>query len=391
MAKKGKFNFIAFILIAVLLLSSLCACSDGQSKAKTITTKVVNSFASEKELYQVILSNGYGKLTLNKDQKYSSDGGSAALWVSDQNGLPMLFKQRLVSQVSEYNYANLKQIKNVKTSIYNSAEEDVEVIFALEFSDGSKSASKKYTLKTGWNELVYDVDRSMLSLQFDIEKAVYLSYTFQTNQTPYTVYVDNISVGITNSEVQEVVQTVEKDEICLFDKNNQMTAFSLYVYSTIRIGNFVDFGLTANPDRVKSGKSFYVTTVKGTEEAGNAYWIRLNDKYSKLVDWKSLTENDKISFWVFNEGPYTSMQFNVVTKRGALANNFFYVEANSWINVEIPVSDIIQKTNDKGFLEKGEVIGDVIDYIRVGWPAFDNVAQKTLYFDEFKIIRGGVA
>ena len=391
MAKKGKTSFIAFILIAVFLMTSLCACS-GQQKAKIITTEVLNSFSTERDLYQVILSNGYGKLTLNKNEQYYSTGsGSAALWVSDQNGLPMLFKQRLTSNVGDFNYSNFKSVKNVKTSIYSAAQEDVDVVFALEFADGSKSASRKYTLKTGWNELVYDVDRAMLALQFDLEKAVYLSYTFNTNDTPYTVYVDRIAIGVTNSEIEQVVQTVETDEICSFDKNHQMAAFSLYVYSTVRIGNFIDFGLTADPDRVKSGKAFYVTTAKGTEESGNAYWIRLNSKYSELIDWKSLTENDSISFWVYNDGPYTSMQFNVVTTRGTLANNFFYADANSWVHVEIPVSDIIQKANDKSFLEKGEVIGDIIDYIRVGWPPFDNVAQRTLYFDEFKIVRGGVA
>ena len=396
MIKKKTLKFIALILMTVLLSTALFACAkevDDGGEAKIITTQVLNDFSTERDLYKVLLFNGYGKLSLNKETDYYSTGkGSAKLFVSNEIGANMLFKQRLKSEVNGYDYSNFKKIKNVKTVIYNSAQEDVGLIFALEFSDGSKSSIKKYTLKSGWNTLNYDVDREMLAMQFDIEKTMYLSYTFETNDAPYTVYVDSISLGVTSSEIKEVVQTVAENEICSFDKNYQMSVFSLYVYSTVRIGYFSDFGLTANPERIKSGKAFYVTTKAGMEDKGNWYWIKLNTKYSSLIDWKSVTEKDFISFWVYNEGPASSLAFGVMNSKGKdLQDNLGgKLKANDWTEFKISVADIKALADEKGYLEKGETIGEIITSIKVGWGAFDDVEQKTFYFDEFKIIKGDV-
>lgn len=396
--KKNISKILALALGAVLVTTSLGACSKKEEKqeetdARIITTQLLNNFSNEKELYQVILSNGYGKMSLNKDKAYYTTGnGSAALWVADNNGAPMLFRQRLESDVLGYDYTDFTKIKEIRTSVYNASEEEVQVMFALEFSDGSKSSMKKYTLQSGWNSLHYDVDREMLSMQFDISKTMYLGYTFTPNETPYTVYVDDISLGMTTSAMKEVIQTIEKDEICSFDKNYQMSVFSLHCYSTIRMAYFADFGLTANPDRVKSGKSFYVTTKAGMEEKGNWYWMKLNSKYSQKIDWKSLTEEDVISFWVYNEGPLASLAFSVSTNKGKTVQvslNNGKMKANSWAEMKVKVSDIKVAADAAKQLEKDEKIGDILTGINVGWGPFDDVAQKTFYFDEFKIERGG--
>ncbi len=403
MTKKSRLRIITFILTTVVLLTSLCACENvnilnglngvgSSEKAKVITTEVLNDFSSESDLYQVLLSDGYGKMSLNKDENYYSTGsGSAELWVANNNGTSMIFKQRLNSKVNDYDYANFKKIKNVRTSVYNASEEEIGVIFALEFSDGSKSSIKKYALQSGWNTLNYDVDREMLSMQFDIEKTMYLSYTFESKETPYTVYVDNISLGITTSAIKEVVQVVDENEICSFDKNYQMSVFSLYVYSTVRIGYFTDFRLTADPDRVKSGKSFYVTTKAGMEDKGNWYWIRLNPKYSSLIDWKTLTIDDSISFWVYNDGPTSSLAFGVMNTKGKdfQVNLNKTMKANSWTEMTVSVADIKAVADENKYLEEGETIGEIISGIKVGWGPFEDVAQKTFYFDEFKIVKGG--
>lgn len=397
--RKKNLKIISLILTTVLLATSLFACGksseneEPSSGAKIITTEVLNNFSTESDLYQVLLFDGYGKMSLNKEEEYYATGsGSAKLWISNENGASMTFKQRLKSEVKGYDHTDFKKVKNVKTSIYNESQEEVGVIFALEFSDGSKSPIKKYTLQSGWNHLNYVVDREMLSMQFDITKTMYLSYTFENNETPYTVYVDNVSLGITNSEIKEVVQTIEENEICSFDKNYQMSVFSLYVYSTVRMGNFMDFGLTAKADRVKSGKSFYVTVKKGMEDKGNYYWIKLNAKYSERIDWKSLTTDDIISFWVYNEGPTAGLAFSVSNTKGrdfnvSLVNG--KMKANEWTEMQVRVADIKAIADEKGYLEEDETIGDIIRSINVGWAPFDDVDQKTLYFDEFKIVKGG--
>lgn len=409
MVKISKIKMVALILTLVFALTTFFACNENanqepqKSGAKVITTALLNDFSDEKDLYQVLLLNGYGKMSLNKDKKYYSTGsGSAKLWLANNNDAAMILKQRLKSEVQNTDHTNFKEVKAVKTDIYNDSQEEVEIVFALEFSDGAKSPIKKYTLQSGWNYLNYAVDREMLSMQFDIEKTMYLSYTFSNNETPYTVYVDNISLNVTNSEIKEVVQVIDENEICSFDKNYQMSVFSLYVYSTVRIGYFSDFGLTANPDRVKSGKAFYVTTKAGMEDKGNYYWIKLNQKYGELIKWKSLTTEDSISFWIYCEGPTTGMSLSISNTKGRdlmdsgkdLQGNSrnsvtsFKAKANEWTEVKISVADIKMLADEKGYLEENEKIGDIITGINVGWAPFDDVAQKTLFFDEFKIIKG---
>ena len=399
MAKKSILKIATAIVSAVLTATSLCSCEnlsffkEENSNAKLIKTEVLNDFSNEKDMYQVILTDGYGKMTLNKDEEYcSTGGGSAKLWVSNENGKPMGFKQRLTSLTQGYDYSNFKNIKNVKTAIYNASTEEVKVLFAIEFSDGSKSAGMRYTLQSGWNYLTYAVDRELLSLQFDLEKAMYLSYSFSCNPTPYTVYVDSISLSTTSSEIKEVVQQIDENEICSFDKNYQVGVFSLYVYSPIRMAYFSDFGLTSNPDRVKSGKAFYVTTLAGLEDKGNWNWLRLNEKYGEKIDWSSLTEEDAISFWVFNEGPACSLSIGIpITKMksGWLSVQAVTMKSYEWTEVVVPVAKIKEVADKQKKLEEGEKIGDIIKGISIGWAAFDDVEQKTFYFDEFKIVKGG--
>lgn len=403
MAKKRTIKTLAAVLTAILSTVSLVSCKKQEiinpkdNGAKVITTTLLNSFSNEKDLYQVLLFDGYGKMTLNKDEAYYESGkGSAKLELSNDNGLPMIFKQRLKSQVNGYDYTDFSQAKGVKTSIYNGADEEVEVVFALEFSDATKSAIKKFTLSKGWNQLYYAVDREMLALQFDITKTMYLTYTFESKETPYTVYVDEISLEFTNSQMQEVTQTIEQNEICSFDKNYQMSAFSLFTYSTIRMGYFTGFGLTADADRVKNGQSFYVTVKKGLEDKGSSYMLRLNPKYGERIDWQSVTANDYLHFWVYNEGPAIGIQVRFNNKKGqtlmdvnnspsATATN---LKAYDWTEVKIPFSAYEKLAKEKNYLEEGETIGDIITTFDVLWGAFDNVPQKTLYFDEFSIVKG---
>jgi len=404
MAKKKVLRVITLVFVVVLSTASFASCSkknEVNENAKVITTQVLNSFSSERDLYQVLLLDGYGKMTLNKEQEYYSTGeGSAKLWISNNNGASMVFKQRLKSKTYEYDYTDFKKVKSISTSIFNAAEEDVHIMFALEFSDGGKSSIKKYTLKNGWNELKYNVDREILSMQFDIEKTMYLTYTFANNEKPYTVYVDQISLGLTNSGISEVEQTIKENEICSFDSNYQMAVFSLYHYDTSVMGNFLDFGLTANPDRIKSGMAFYVTIKSGMTENKNSYMLKLNPKYGELINWDSLTENDYISFWIYNDGLADSIQFRIVntkgkplmdtkSEKGYTNKTNITLKANSWTEARINISDIKALADEKGYLEEGDKIGSIIESFDLLWGTFDGEPQKTFYFDEFKIVKGG--
>ena len=196
--------------------------------------------------------------------------------------------------------------------------------------------------------------------------------------------------------MQEVSQSIEENEICSFDKNYQISAFSLFTHSTIRMGHFVGFGLTGNLDRVKSGQSFYVTVKAGLEDKGNSYMLKLNPKYSEQIDWQSVTTNDYFAFWVYNEGPEMGLQVRFNNKKGqslmdvknSPSATSTTLKANAWTEVKLGFSVYETLAKEKNYLEESETIGDIITSFDLLWGAFDNVPEKTLYFDDFKILKG---
>lgn len=65
------------------------------------------------------------------------------------------------------------------------------------------------------------------------------------------------------------------------------------------------------------------------------------------------------------------------------------MKSYEWTEVVVTVAEIKAVAESQKKLEEGEKITDLITGINVAWAPFDDVAQKTFYFDEFRIVKGG--
>ncbi len=386
----------------------------------TLTNTVINDFSDFQHLYQVFIENDFGTVSLNTNQEYVKTGGaSAKLTIGYENKtLPLkpVLKQRLSSNTMDYNFNDFTKVKKLKAQFYNPSDEVRTLSMCISFSDGVTTSPLVCNLKKGWNDLVYEIDRALLSFQADLSKAAYLQFSFETvPNKSYDIYLDNISITQTNTPMQTIEMTVEKDEICYFEHNYQQSVFYFWTWSADRLADIVDFGLTANPDVAKTGTSFYVTTKKGEVRWNYWYYLRICEPYLDVIDWKSLKPEDNIEVSLWVPDLRDGMDMDVRTELGDIT--FYEVEETDpqdptkkvkvqksiiqgevipeqWSTLSVNVGDMLKSAELNGFTDEKTSLWDIFLGFSLHWGEFVDVEQKTYYFDDFKIVRatgeGGV-
>jgi hypothetical protein len=423
MKTKGKIKKLIVGLATVLALSSFGSCqgldfTNNSSAEPTneymLLNKTINDFSDVSDLYQLLTVNSLGKIDLNKDMQYVKTGTSSAhITVGLENTkLPTKpgIKQRLSSKTQGYNYHDFTKVKKLKAQIYNPSEEVRTLEMFVAFANGATTTPLTFKLQKGWNDLIYEIDREMLSFQVDLEKAAYLQFSFEILPLKtYELYLDNISITQTNSKIQEVEMALEKDEICYFEKNYQKSVFYFWTWSTERLSDITDFGLTADPDLAKTGTSFYVTTKKGDKRWNYWYYLRFSDAYLKVIDWESLKPEDSIEVSVWVPDGNDGFNMDVNTSSGAITS-YTVVEPDpndpsktvevqksivqgkvvpkQWSTLSVKVADMITSAKSQGWVNEKTGIWDIFTGFSLHWGEFVDVEQKTYYFDDFRIVRG---
>ena len=237
MKAKKNIKILAFGLMALLTLNTFAGCnaigggdnSDDaiqQTNENVLQNSLINGFSDIKDVYQIILENSFGKVNLNKDKTYVLTGDASAKLSIGHEGVLLtsrpILKQRLSSQIFDYNYTDFTKVKKVKAQIYNPSDEVRVVRACINFSDGKTTSQKIYSVKKGWNDIIYEIDRTLLSFQVDLKKASYFQLSFETDpEKSYDLYLDNISITQTSTPMEMIEMTVEENEICYFEQNYQ--------------------------------------------------------------------------------------------------------------------------------------------------------------------------
>ena len=388
---------VACALCLGLSLGVLSACETQHTKYETpkepkeylLTTQVVNDFSDFKDLYQVIVDSEATTLDLNKDKTYASEDGSSMKMTIDSPksastaGVAFI-RQRLISEYMGYDYTDFSQVKRASAKIYNASEETVYGYFYFAFKGGANTARKMLTLEKGWNTVVYEIDRKVMSQ----EKVEYMYFGFERQAEEYSLYFDDLALTKTSKPIEEIKMSLAEDEILSFDKNYQKSIISIWTWSAVRMGDIVDFGLTADPAYTKSGRSFYVTTAKGERRWETWYYLRMSEDYSSLIDWKSFKSGDSVEMSIFNKGPVDRMAVIFNTTMGTIFPEYPVMPENDWITYSVSYDYLQQKALEFEYIEEGQNVADIITGIEFAWGEFVNVDEKTFYFDEIKFVRG---
>ena len=396
-----KIKLAAVLLSSFFAISVLSACEQKTEEAPkdyVLTNHTLNDFSNSDDLYQIIWQNSYVKASLNKESAYKKTGEASAKIsinsLSESDGQPLFFKQRVASEYLNYDYSDFSHVKKVKAQIYNPSEETVRSYMYFTFKGGASSIRKTFDLTSGWNEIVYELDRESMSMQADLSKVEYILFGFDRKETAFDVYIDCITLTKTSKDIESIEMSLKENEIASFDKNYQKSVFTFWTWSQARMGDIVDYGLTANPEYVKSGSSFYVTTKKGETYRGVWYYLQMNEAFADIIAWNSLKSGDSIELSIYNKGPADDIALRITTPLGAFGlppetgEARWALPENQWTTITFSYDYAAQKALEGGFLGKDQELKDVITGFELSWAEFVNVSEKTFYFDEFKIVRG---
>lgn len=233
---KKLFSILAmFVLIlSVCFGSTACKPDDPGEGDEYPTGKIcLNSFETYKPDFSVIRILGqFGAINVNKDLNYVKSGAASAklqpLGGYKSMASPMFYVP-FKSETFQYDYSDLSRIRQVTAEIYNAEETDINMAFGLVMEAVNtdmvnKTNPVKYSLKPGWNTVSYDVDVSVISILYEIDKAEGVYFGFDSTgsrdiEDAPVLYLDDINLMFAKKPATvENLLSFDEGEICSFDK-----------------------------------------------------------------------------------------------------------------------------------------------------------------------------
>lgn len=211
--RKSKYCLLG-ALCACLTLGVAVGCGDNDDDKKTSENPkevMLADFEKWAPDFQTIrLRNEFGSVDVNTDSAYVKSGKqSAALTVVGAEGAEKpLFFVNTVSGRFDYDYSDFSKIDSVSAWLYNASQTDETVYVGLITSIVSieQVGYEKYetfTLKSGWNEVVYKPDMNYVisavgQEEYDGIKGVYFMFDnphAATKAKGKKFYVDDIKLN----------------------------------------------------------------------------------------------------------------------------------------------------------------------------------------------------
>jgi len=391
---KKIITFIAFIALACGFMFGCNPKKDSSADSSgTIETpknyQVINDFENYADCIQPLaLLNNFGRADLNTDSRFVKNGKGSLKLIpegckSEGDYAPIL-KQPLKNNITGADFSDVSKLKFISANVYSTADFAIEMTLELQFAGDYRNNPVKYTLKKGWNTVIYNVDPQIIAISYDVYDCKALLFAFDksiTEKAP-VLYIDDIRATYSKTEFTPIDMTVADGEICSFDK-----IFQQYVLvPNVRYPEFSPT-LSINEDLayVKSGKSLKVQTVKndGTFTDTNYGYtgFSLGKKYVNGLGLDKYPQDKYFSFWVYNSGSSTQrlfIQFFNYSGESYFKKTDIYVPANSWLQVKYKLSDLSNGTPSLTIANAGEIY--------INWELNSLHDNRVLYFDEFAIV-----
>lgn len=227
---KGIQKIVVFLLVAFLAFSFVGCGEQSGENAPVSNNEEVVLYDFEQGLFNVRMNGSFGKITLNKDEKYVFGGKQSAKLEPSENLDPFMYLP-MESTLLGFSYIDLKKIGTISFKIYSTGKATLNV--GLYFSDDAsmKNAPTQYEIQEGWNTIVYKPQYSVIMIQYELEdfKGVFIGLKGKSENPP-TLYLDDVSIIKTDAiiEVENLIvltQTTEYFEICDFEKAYQNIVF----------------------------------------------------------------------------------------------------------------------------------------------------------------------
>lgn len=389
---------IIYATLAITLLSSCNSSNTSSSNENSIEEStsqqeikknyiVLNNFENYKEDVEPIsLLNYFGKAAINDDERYVFEGKQSLKIIpegckSEGNYKPTL-KQPLTLDTRKFDEKDISQYKMITSMVYNSSSSNISLTLALQFFGGYETNYQQYTLKEGWNTIVYQIDSQIVEITYDITNCKGLLYIFDepTTFVP-TLYLDDIRIYKTSEPFQSLDTSVDENEVCSFDKlyqqyvvfgNNNYPKFS----PTLEINEDLKYAI--------KGKSLKVTMPKndGSFTTYAYTGFSLNSKFIHSVGLDKYDDDKYFSFYVYNTGASQQRLFLELFDYNGVRyykKTDIYIPSNSWKQVKIKMLDLMSGGS------KALTTGNAGE-IYINWEINSLTEDRVLYFDEFMIV-----
>ncbi len=349
-------SIFAIILSLVSLVSVYACTSESNSAENPVNPENPSEilFADFEEWvpdFQLCrISNYFGKVSMNADEKYVHEGKRSARIDPVGNGW-MYFSTK--SETFGFDYTDFTHVDCIRLEMYNPQTTNDRVSIGLvsepyALDQFTRAGGKEFTLKPGWNTLNYYIEPMLVNLVADLSNisGIYMIFDplFEyeiTDETP-KYYVDNIRI-----RYMEEAHTTESsfefgvNEIMDFEKFYQSNFYINEQGIDMKIIKPSDFGVNAT-----SGSKALRMVIPGSGSGLWKYHFEIMGAYIRKSALGSLTkqqfENGYFCWDIYNG---SDSVYNIVAIfENATAKNEYklatFPASGEWTTFRVKLTDI---------------------------------------------------
>lgn len=220
--KKNRLICVFVLLVSLIGCFVVSGCKKKGEQSQSVNTDktVLADFEEWAPDFQLLrLREEFGAIDVNTDATFVKSGKqSAKLYVMGwDRGTDPYFYIQTTSDYFNFDYSNFNSVESISAWIYNPSQEEVEigVGFVMDMTNLTKedlARQEYFTLKKGWNEIVYRPNMSYIISSFGFDdyqgvKGIYFLFekTGATSKADApTYYVDDIVINY--GEEQDIRQ-----------------------------------------------------------------------------------------------------------------------------------------------------------------------------------------
>lgn len=391
---KRVISVLTAVLCVITASLAILGCGDkGGDPSAPANRVMLSSFSEFKELRSFKYGSTFGKAEITTDKNYVTDGDTAAKFTIDG-------KTDGVSEFSVFcdtKWNTKKDFTNVKAlgvDVFNPQSEPktVKISFMTRLSGNNRAqyVEKAFTLNSGKNTVVYEIDREVAAQICYLDSTEYIKFAFDRKaDKPYVIYMDRLEAHLTDEKLPAVEKNYRDGELLFFDDK----ADRYFVKpNTIRAQapEAPEISLCRDPRFVRSG-SGSLQVKAAVYPSGTAYdspGITISGNAVSRVDFSQYTS---VEFYVMSDRDLTHNE-NVAIEfydvNDVLLNSIDHlrnyvpwgktIPANTWYKLEVKVDDL-----DAAGLDVTK-----IDRINVycSYSRFEDF-EFSLYFDDFTLVK----
>lgn len=251
----------------------------------------MNAFEDYGDLWMWKINKTFGEVNLNTDKAYIKDGnGSAQLKITNE---PYLAGDRGIASMNSVtrkipyyneqteNWSDFTYVFLVTLDVYNPNAYAVQVAIQLFYDETTFSIPQFVSVApNAWTTVECPIQREFIPktkpdrYSDPIAKVDSITLQFSRNwEETYTLYIDNLLLYKSTTEVEPATLALQENEVCSFDEYWQYKKFKLFCYTDAYLPTVSWVQLPDEPER---GGILKVNTVDRSADTSGTDWPQIN-------------------------------------------------------------------------------------------------------------------